>query len=190
MMLCTGGLDVRARADASASGDFFPVAVEYHHAGLDHYFVATMAQEIADLDGSVHPGWQRTGAQFRIFVNDPSWPSSQSVLNASCRYYGLPAYGLNSHFFSAFADECAAVSTHWPDRWLLETSQAFRAHVPNPATGACPSGTVPLFRLFNNRADANHRYTVSHAIRRQMIDRAWIPEGHGPLGVAMCVRDF
>jgi len=45
---------------------------------------------------------------------------------------------------------------------------------------------VPVYRLYNNRADTNHRYTTSLAIRSQMIAKGYIPEGYGPNAVAMC----
>jgi hypothetical protein len=35
--------------------------------------------------------------------------------------------------------------------------------------------------------DSNHRYTVSTAIRMEMIGRGYVPEGYGQQGVAMCV---
>jgi hypothetical protein len=57
---------------------------------------------------------------------------------------------------------------------------------PNTTSGACPSGTAPVYRLWNGRADSNHRYTTDLAIRSQMISRGYIPEGYGALGVAMC----
>jgi len=167
---------------------YFPVAVEFHHADFDHYFISINRDEIAALDSGVHPGWTRTGEQFSVYITDVSWPSGETPLASTCRYYGLPSAGLNSHFFTAFDEECAAVAAKWPDQWLLETSNAFRAHLPDPATGACPIDTRPLYRLYNNRPDANHRYTKSLAIRQQMIDRGWVPEGYGGLGVAMCVR--
>jgi hypothetical protein len=38
----------------------------------------------------------------------------------------------------------------------------------------CTDTHRPLHRLYNNRADANHRYTVSPAIRDAMIAKGWI----------------
>jgi hypothetical protein len=55
-------------------------------------------------------------------------------------------------------------------------------------TGDCPDGTVPVYRLFNMGADANHRYTTDLAVRAQMIAKSYVPEGYGPSGVAMCAR--
>jgi hypothetical protein len=55
-----------------------------------------------------------------------------------------------------------------------------------PTAGTCPAGTVPVYRVFDNRADANHRYTTSRAIRDQMVARGYIAEGYGDDAVIMC----
>jgi hypothetical protein len=55
-----------------------------------------------------------------------------------------------------------------------------------PTNGNCPANTVPVHRLFDNRADANHRYTTDANVLAQMIARGWIAEGDGPNLVAMC----
>ncbi|MEO5699099.1 MAG: hypothetical protein ABIS17_04600, partial [Casimicrobiaceae bacterium] len=59
--------------------------------------------------------------------------------------------------------------------------------LPNTQTGACPSGTAPVYRLWTGRADSNHRYTTDLNVRAQMIAAGYTPEGYGTLGVAMCV---
>ena len=55
--------------------------------------------------------------------------------------------------------------------------------------GTCPSGTTPLYRLYNNGQGGapNHRYTIDPAVRTQMIAANWVPEGNGPDGVFACV---
>ena len=55
---------------------------------------------------------------------------------------------------------------------------AFYIQVPD-ALGRCPAKTLPVYRFFDNRRDANHRYTVDLSMRRAMINRAWAPEGSG-----------
>ena len=67
-----------------------------------------------------------------------------------------------------------------------ESTSVFYIALPDLSTGVCPAGTVPVYRLYNNRADTNHRYTTSLAIRSQMIAKGYIPEGYGPNAVAMC----
>jgi hypothetical protein len=60
-------------------------------------------------------------------------------------------------------------------------------HVVLPNAGTCPGGTQPVYRLFNNRTDANHRYTIDRAVRDQMVSQGWVAEGDGADAVAMCV---
>jgi hypothetical protein len=185
--ICAEGYDLRAVPDSTVQGSYFPVAVEFYNAALDHYFVTTSASEIADLDAGVHSGWARTGQRFATYVRDPTPATSALPLARVCRYYGQPAFGLDTHFYSAFQEECEAVTNLWPDRFTLETADAFRTHLPD-AGGACAAGTSPLFRLYNARADVNHRYTASLAVRDEMIAKGWIAEGYGARGVGMCVR--
>lgn len=164
-------------------------AIEYHHAGLDHYFVTTLASEIAALDSGSLTGWTRTGEKLSgVFLTDPSIGTTQAPVTPVCRFYGLPSAGLNTHFFSASPDECAAAAANWPDRWQLETSTAFYVYPARATDGGCPDATWPVYRLYNNRPDVNHRYTTSLVIRQQMIDQGWIAEGYGGTAVAMCIQ--
>lgn len=70
--------------------------------------------------------------------------------------------------------------------WSLESRSAFHVFAPHPVTGACPRNTQPVFRLFNGKADVNHRYVTDRKLRDVMIQRGWIAEGAGPDSVAMC----
>jgi hypothetical protein len=100
--------------------------------------------------------------------------------------YGLPSAGLDSHFYSASAEECAAAAAKFRAIWIQESDDVFRIQVPDPTTGACIAGTVPVYRVFNNRRDAYQRYTTDVSVRQQMIAKGGIPEGYGPDGVAFC----
>ena len=159
-------------------------AIEYYNASLDHYFVTSFANEIADLDGGVFAGWQRTGQHFTVI--DPATP----IAGASpvCRFYGLPSAGLDSHFYSASPAECQAVLQRFPGVWEEETANAFGIFLPDFATGACPGGTVPVYRAWNDRIDSNHRFTTDLATLQAMIARGYVAEGYGPgpYPVAMC----
>lgn len=157
--------------------------VEYYNAARDHYFITQRADEQRELDAGLAQGWERTGA---IFLG---MPPGASVANAQpvCRFYGLPQAGLDSHFFSASPVECDAVLQKFAASWVLEASDAFREFLPDNSDGDCPIGTAPLFRVYSNRADANHRYTLSSWVQASMVARGWIPEGYGPSAVAMCV---
>lgn len=158
------------------------LAVEYYNTQRDHYFLTADSAEKQILDAPSHAGWVRTGEAFWVYPAGLLPEPVQSV----CRFYGLPAAGLDSHFFSASNTECEEVLSRFPQAWLLETSDAFRVFLPEVATGACPVRTAPVYRFFNNRQDANHRYITDRDLRDDMLARGWIREGYGGEGVAMC----
>jgi hypothetical protein len=43
-----------------------------------------------------------------------------------------------------------------------------------------------VYRVFSNRADANHRYMVDRTLRDLMAAKGWQIEGDGPDAVVMC----
>jgi hypothetical protein len=55
-----------------------------------------------------------------------------------------------------------------------------------PTAGVCPAGTSPVYRVFSNRPDANHRYMTSRSVRNDMTARGWLAEGDGADLVVMC----
>lgn len=70
--------------------------------------------------------------------------------------------------------------------WTFESANVFGATLPDLEDGNCPAKLAPVYRLYNNRSDVNHRYTTSRYIRDEMKVNGWVPEGFGPLGVALC----
>ncbi|MEO8507773.1 MAG: hypothetical protein ABI593_09100 [Betaproteobacteria bacterium] len=158
-------------------------AIEYYHAALDHYFTTADATEIAALDGGQFQGWQRTAMAFNVVVPGADTGGMSSPV---CRYYGSPAFGLDTHFYSASAAECAAVHTQWPEQWVLESGNVFQVYMPDPTNGACPAGTLPVYRTWNHRTDTNHRYTMDAGVQNMMMGQGGIAEGYGNPPVAMC----
>lgn len=156
--------------------------VEFHHAGLDHYFITGDAAEVQVLDLGTIPGWTRTGQVFQAYAIGSS---PGPVTNPVCRYFGVPVPGISSHFYSANAVECYQVYVLFGTVWQIESDNVFQIDVPD-SVGACPGGTIPVYRLFNNQADANHRYTTSTTVRAQMEAAGWVREGYGPGGVVFC----
>jgi hypothetical protein len=162
--------------------------IEYYHAGLDHYFVTRDANEIKALDSGGFAGWVRTGQTFQVFNNgDARLANSVRV----CRFYGNPARGLDSHFYTATPKECEEVQQKFPDDWLLESPDVFRVHALN-AAGACPANTKAVYRLYNGRADVNHRYTTDPAIVDTMLAKGYTMEGagSGPVPVVFCAANI
>ncbi len=159
-------------------------AIEFHHAGFNHYFVTSIAKEISDLDTGVHKGWARTGQKFFVITIGGSVVDAVSV----CRFYGKPEKGLDSHFFSASLQECNEVKQKFADSWQFEADEVFKAYLPDTTSGACPAGTKSVYRLWNNRTDSNHRYTTDVGIFAQMKSLGFVAEGYGSptLPVALC----
>ena len=175
-------------AGAAAVIPALPVsAVEYYNAALDHYFISDLSPDIDALDSAAIGGWSRTGHAFNVF---PSQVSGGAGVNPVCRFYIPPQHG-NSHFFSASPAECATIQQKTltdPNfsGYVFESPNVFYIALPNTTSGACPTGTIPVFRLWNQRADSNHRYTVDAVVKAQMIAAAYVPEGYGPSASIMC----
>lgn len=168
--------------------------VEYYNEAQDHYFVTGDSGEIALLDSLNTAAWTRRGGApaFTAFGGPATALHVASKLAEAqpvCRYFIPPA----SHFLSASVDECNEVAAKYPE-FVFETAAAFYAWLPDPVTGECPLllpkiggfEFQPVYRLWNARADTNHRLTTSRIERAAMIEAGWVPEGYGDEGVAMC----
>jgi hypothetical protein len=149
-------------------------AVEYYHAGFDHYFMTAFPAEQAVLDTGTIAGWVRTGRSFS--VNDASG-------TAVFRFFSTTFDPKSSHFYTSNASEGNGLKAN--PNWQYE-GNAFYVGVPS-ATGACSTGSK-VYRLYNNGQGGapNHRYTTDTTVRSQMLARGWIPEGQGAEGVAFC----
>jgi hypothetical protein len=164
--------------------------VEYYAPSLDHYFISALQADIDALDTGLIPGWRRTGFSFKAYAAQP--PVGPAV-SPVCRFLIPPQHG-NSHFFSASPAECAqllqkSMTDPFYSGYIEETDTAFLISLPDTSTGACPIGTIPVYRLWNQRADSNHRYTTDPAIKAQMIAAGYFAEGYGPDAVDMCAVD-
>jgi hypothetical protein len=160
--------------------------VEFYNKTLDHYFATADAAEATTIEGGgAGPGWERTGQTWQ------AWVLARPGTNNICRFYAFTA---NSHFFTADADECAALVKLNPDNdkakgWLFE-SNAYGGVVPTVSNGAatCEAGYKPLTRVYNQayvvagKTDSNHRFTTDSAITASMVTKGWKNEG-----TVMCV---
>jgi hypothetical protein len=158
--------------------------VEYLHAGFGHYFITANPAEIAALDARQPPleQWSRTGSTFRAFDAAGAPPDAVAI----CRFFNASFAPKSSHFYAPKGLGCEVTIAQFPD-WQLEDDKAFYAKLPD-ATGACPAGLVPVYRLYNNGRNGapNHRFVTSLAERQAMLALGFLAEGTG-IGVGMCV---
>jgi uncharacterized membrane protein len=174
LRVCDTTTSAACAATDAASG---PVTVvEFYNASLDHYFITYVADEIAKLDNGTFKGWARTGLSFKAYA------STQSGTSAVCRIYIPPGKG-DGHFFGRDSKECDGTISKNPS-FILESANFL--YLYPPTLGTCAAGQVPVYRVFSNRADANHRYTTDRAVRDQMVAKGWLAEGDGSDTVVMC----
>ena len=154
--------------------------IEYYHAPFDHYFITSVAAEIAMLDARTPPfqDWSRTGKSFNAYAN-ASAPAGSAAI---CRFFNDHFAPKSSHFYAAHGYGCEATLAQFPD-WRLEDDKLFNAMLPSAAE-ACPAGTVPVYRVYNQGQGGapNHRFLTSPADVALMVSKGYASEG-----VVMCV---
>lgn len=157
------------------------IAVEFYNTTLGHYFQATEAGEIDNiLKGGAGPGWELTGEAFKAWSRMPSDTFVTAV--PVCRFYGVPAGGPNSHFFTADGPECELVKRN--GGWFYEGIGFYAT--PASLAGGCPSGMLQVNRAYNQgfpQNDSNHRFSTSDSTMREMVRKGWTFEG-----TVMCAR--
>jgi mono/diheme cytochrome c family protein len=155
------------------------VVTEFYNAALDHYFIATF--EAGELGKPPFQDWQPTGLTFNAYSTGS--PPASAV--AVCRFFNDHFLGISTHFYAPHGLGCEQTISGFPD-WTLETTDLFNAMLPD-AAGNCPSGQIPVYRLFNNGMGGapNHRFTTDLAVRAQMMAKGYTPEGYG-IGVGWC----
>ncbi|HSS69965.1 MAG TPA: S8 family peptidase [Casimicrobiaceae bacterium] len=154
--------------------------IEYYNPARDHYFLSANAAEQAYVDTVLAGIFQRTGELFYAWADPVLAPLAAHPV---CRFFA--GGQIASHYFTAIASECQFIIAHEGATWLLENPAAFYVLLPD-ASGTCQSGTLPVYKFFDNRVDANQRHTIDLSVRRAMINRAWVPQGIGPNHVAFC----
>lgn len=160
--------------------------VEYYYDVWNFYFTTSLAAEIAALDGGAFGGaWKRTGQTFKV------WPSaSNPAAVPTCRFFSIAFAPKSSHFYTPIASECLFRQTDPASlaAWQLETTAAYYVELTD-ASGNCPAGTAPLYRVSNNGMGGapNHRFTTNRATRDQMVTLGWTAEGNGPDIISACV---
>lgn len=156
------------------------VAVEYYHAGFDHYFHSADPVEVGKIDtGLFHNDWNRTYQYWRV------WNQPGAGRLPVCRFFSTGFDPKSSHFFTPHATECEGLKAG--SVWQYEGT-VFYVALPD-STGNCAAGTTPLYRTYNDgQGNApNHRYMISRTIRSEMVADKWVAEGSGTDVVFACL---
>ena len=153
-------------------------AVEFYHAEFNHFFLTTSPFEMGLLDSGMHKGWSRAMYEFK--VDDAPGPGLVPV----CRFFSAAFAPKSSHFFTAFAEECAAVKSN--PNWVFE-GETFYVRLPDLA-GTCVAGTMPIYRAYNGGQGGApaHRFTPYRDEACLNLGGDCVKDGLGPEGVAFC----
>lgn len=160
------------------------IATEFYEMNFNHYFhTADEVETRLLVDGIFGDAWHRTFYFWRV------WSAPGPGRVPVCRFFSTAFGALSSHFYTPIASECAALQTNpaLSSVWQLESTAVYYLEVTD-ASGNCPAGTSPLYRVYNNGMGGapNHRYTADPAVRALMITLGWVPEGNGPDIIFAC----
>ena len=153
------------------------LAVEYYHAGFDHYFITAIADEITKLDNGTFVGWARTGLSFNVYAAAGA-PASSAIVY---RFFSTSFAPKSSHFYTANFPEYQP-SLQNPN-WQFE-GQVFNVVLPSrrrQLPGGQHPGLPPLQQRPGCGAEPSvhdrHRRAQRHARPpgRQGVD----PRRHG-----------
>ncbi|CAG1005884.1 hypothetical protein BURK1_03248 [Burkholderiales bacterium] len=147
--------------------------VEYYHAAFGHYFMTADPGEIAGLDaGAYNFAFTRTGRTFFAW----SGPAAGTV--PVCRFFTVTFAPKSSHFYTGNDAECEGLKAHNKD-WQYEN---VAVHIAAPVAGACPLGTVPVYRMYNSGQTGapNHRFTTDFLLYQEFTTtKGWTQESIG-----------
>ena len=166
--------------DRSASYPPAPAPVvrvaQYWNTNTGFYFITGSEQEQVAIESGAFAGWQPVNIA-------PDAPYTFGFFRDSavghapvCRFFSAAFAPKSSHFFSANPAECEAVKRN--PLWIYEGDVGYVAVVDT--SGACPSGLVPLYRVYNNGAGGapTHIYTTWEGWYTGLSNGGgWIAEG-------------
>lgn len=151
-------------------------AVEYYNKTIDAYFLTARATEQATLDGVAD--FQRTGMMFQA-VTATSATAAQTKI---CRFYiSTVTPFTSSHFYGRQGIDCESLLAQ---KLAGFTWEDYDFATLQPTSGACPTGTVAIYRGFRAAANgktSNHRYSASLATYNTAINSGYVGEN-----VAFC----
>ena len=153
--------------------------IEYYNASLDHYFITPLADRDRRARFRPHRGLGAHRVRLRRLCNAGRGagrrrqPGVPLLHSARARRLAFP-FGVAGGMRRRSGERSRPIRTSAATSRRRPRSSTSRC--PTPTTGACPAGTGPVYRLWNQRADSNHRYTADRATARR-DDRARLRAG-------------
>jgi len=143
---------------SSAAWSQAVTVVEYYNRTLDSYFITGRDNEKQQLD--TISDFQRTGMTFQAVAAASAAPTDTRV----CRFYvSLSSPYTSTHFYGRAGTDCESLQAQSPAGFSYE---GFDFALQRPVSGACPTGTVTVYRSFRPGSagrTSNHRYSTSAA---------------------------
>lgn len=173
-----GGLSDAMRVDYTAPRTASAnevIVTELRHEGTGHYVNAVGAGEVDFVLG--FPGWQRTGFNFKAIADN-------GASSAACRFYylgnGLDVMSGKDSLFITPEPALCSYGKSQPQEWNF---LAANISLPRAANGVCPTGTLAVNVVYNNRTSGavNHRFVTSNAAVAESARAGGVNQG-----VALC----
>jgi hypothetical protein len=165
-----------------------PVVEYAYSSGADSLprYLAASAPVVRTLDAYEGASVVRTGQVWRAFKTPDAAPGASPV----CQFFGrASATSGYTHFFTANAQECAALRDVWANAatsgvGLVYEGTAFYAVAPD-GQGTCPSAfPIPIVRYFHSAPAPHHLYLVADVQTREPVVSP--PSSARRDGVAFC----
>jgi uncharacterized protein (DUF1800 family) len=148
--------------------------VEFYLEPFNKFYLSAIPSEWAGLDALSAQGWRRTGITYTA-----NTANQDANTRPVCRFFHP---GVASHFFTIDPNDCALLAAQ-PD--FVNEGIAWHAYAA--VDGKCAAGTAPLYRTFNNGANANngpanHRYFSDFSFYQ-----TYAAKGYALEGLTMCL---
>ena len=131
---------------------------QYFNTNTGFYFITASEQEQVAIESGTFAGWQPVNITPSAPYTYGFFREGSAGRAAVCRFFSAAFAPKSSHFFSANPLECEAVKQN--PLWTYEGDVGYVGITDS--TGACPSGLLPLYRVYNNGAGGapTHIYTT------------------------------
>ena len=152
-------------APAGPNAPATTTAVEFYCRSADRYLMTRRRHEPSprSTPAACRAGCARARCSMSSRPRRTSIPRQRTLCSASGHGRGAAGAPIDSRSLA-----CDANARRLPNIWPQRSGACLLRHCPTQSDGSCGIGTVPVYGLYDNRPDLNHRYTASLATRDQL----------------------